>query len=701
MVLPFFAGCRAEPIRNLGCDGPSAVEAGLRAAEGLRDRCAMDEACWESALGEARALRDRFPEELGAHRAYVLSRYRGSRGEYGPAGQAVAEEYRQLLSSRPDDPALLYLQALVTENRPARRELLGRSIASVGGSPWPSYTLALELGRRPEAEAKAEARQYGERFVAACPDRLPEIQRLTAALDDKALFDRYRDRFASAFRPEQGRFAELATLWQQSFQFAKPEEHAAVRDALVTEVATTAAEKRSGDRAWLRALEIGHRFTGDAAGTARVEDLILVQQPCEPQAISIRQRRFLQSQPKPERASATYDTWRREQLATVDALLESCPASGLARFWELNALAELDVVPTSRFIAGGLSLAQARDVHAHPSNPAAVAKRFLEQRVGIEHVAALLERDREEMEFAQARARMFAESAEEVRSFRVEEALRHAGRLALQIELALSEGREAESEQLLVKLAGAAERADGDASDEMQKRMVASTRADYWRLSAELAAARGDSAAALSAYGQAIASASPTEALRKTAASAFARFYGNDREFAGWIASAERARETALAQNAARMPEVAPDFRWPDLAGREWTHADLRGKTVLLNFWATWCGPCVAEMPYLTKLALRFRDDPRILIVGVNVDESPGPVQPFVQKLGCEYPILLGGAAAWTDWRLSAIPRNLVLSPSGEIASSEVAFGPDGDRWVERMAARLLDTAAREAPGKS
>ena len=81
----------------------------------------------------------------------------------------------------------------------------------------------------------------------------------------------------------------------------------------------------------------------------------------------------------------------------------------------------------------------------------------------------------------------------------------------------------------------------------------------------------------------------------------------------------------------------------------------------------------------------------------MSVDESPGPVQPFVEKLGCDYPILLGGAAVWSEWRLGAIPKNLIVDPSGRIVASEVAFSADGERWMETMAARLL-AAAESTP---
>lgn len=684
------------------------MEAGLRAAEGLRDRCFLDEACWESGLAEARALRDRFPEELAAHRAYALSRFRGPRGEYGASGQAVAEEYRRRLERQPDDAGLLYLNALLTENRSERRDLLRQSIARAESFPWPRYALALEHGWNPDVEERAAARAEGARFVAACPDRLGEIQRLAGALDDAALFDRYRVRFIEGFQPIRERFSELATLWHQMFQFAKPDRHPEIRAHVATAVAATAALDRGADRAWLRALEVGYRMTGDSAGSARVEDLVLAAFPCETQAMSIHERRFRMSRPKPKPDDAAFDDWRRAQLAAVDALLDKCPASGLLRMREMSALAELDVLPAERFVAAGLVLAAALDIHAGPSNPAAVARRFLGQKVGLEKVAALLEQDREEMEREQARALQFVLDDEGRERVRREGLLRSAGHLALQSELALRERRTGEAARLLAEAHAAiaeiaAVAGTGPAHDDVQRQILAALRADAWRLSAELAEAKDDSAAALAAYGQAIASAPPSEALRKAAAAAFARFYGNERDFPAWIAGAERAREAALAAAAAQASGAAlasvglPDFRWSDLDGREWTPADLAGKAVLLNFWATWCGPCVAEMPYLTKLAQRFRADPRILVLGVSVDESPGPVQPFVEKLGCDYPILLGGAAVWSEWRLAAIPTNLIVDPSGRIVASEVAFSADGERWMETMVARLL-AAAESTP---
>lgn len=686
-------GCRNEAITGLRCDAPAEVEAGLRYAEGIRDRCAFDEACWEHGLAEARALRDRFPRELGAHRAYIRSLYRGTFGEYAPAGKAVVEEYRQRLAHRPDDSGLLFLNALLTENRVARRSLLRQASARDASSPWPHYQLAIELGNRSGAEVTAEAGAESARFVAACPDRLPEIQRLSSALDDAALFERYRARFVEAFRPDRARFSELATLWQQSFQFAAPERHDGLRAEMTTALAATAALNRNEDRAWLRALEIGYRLTGDSTGAARVEELVLAAFPCEPQAMSIRSRRFRAAQPKPDAGSADLARWRQTQIAVVDDLVAACPASGMVRMWQLTSLMELDDVPAERFVQAGLALAAARDIHAWPSNPAAAAKRFLERRIGLERVPALLEQDRREMELERDRASAFAESDEDRAAVRAEGLLRTAGHLALGCELALSERRAPDAERLLAKVEAALDEVEDDALDDSVRQSAAAARAEYWRLSAGLAESRGDAAGELGAYGQSIATAPPTERIRAAAAAAFLRIYGNDREFPGWLAAAERAREAAGAKADSQSRSMAPEFRWRDLAGRDWTLADLRGKTVLLNFWATWCGPCVAEMPFITKLAARFRDEPRILILGVSVDESPGLVKPFVDKLGCNYPILLADGAVWATWRFSAIPRNLIVGPGGEIVASDIPFDRDGPRWLETMSTRLRAVA--------
>ena|SRR5215212_5760049 len=84
--------------------------------------------------------------------------------------------------------------------------------------------------------------------------------------------------------------------------------------------------------------------------------------------------------------------------------------------------------------------------------------------------------------------------------------------------------------------------------------------------------------------------------------------------------------------------QTAPEFTLRTLDGAEVRLSELRGKVVVINFWATWCGPCREEMPLLEQ-AKQEREADGLVILAVNVQESDGQVRPFVERLGLTYPI--------------------------------------------------------------
>lgn len=116
------------------------------------------------------------------------------------------------------------------------------------------------------------------------------------------------------------------------------------------------------------------------------------------------------------------------------------------------------------------------------------------------------------------------------------------------------------------------------------------------------------------------------------------------------------------------MPGVeAPDFEAQMISGETFKLSEQRGKVVLLNIWATWCGPCVAEMPDIDRLAKDYADD--LVVIGVNSGEPLEAVKAFIEKNGYTYPIALD-----TDYRISgelyptmAIPYTVVINPLGVI----------------------------------
>ena len=114
------------------------------------------------------------------------------------------------------------------------------------------------------------------------------------------------------------------------------------------------------------------------------------------------------------------------------------------------------------------------------------------------------------------------------------------------------------------------------------------------------------------------------------------------------------------------------DFTLTDLNGTQWTLKALRGKVVLVNFWATWCPPCRKEMPDLNVLYQRFKD--RGLVILALSDEEANVVKPFIatqQKV--TYPVLLDPGGKVTDlFQVQGIPKTFIYSRDGKLAAQSI-----------------------------
>jgi peroxiredoxin len=113
---------------------------------------------------------------------------------------------------------------------------------------------------------------------------------------------------------------------------------------------------------------------------------------------------------------------------------------------------------------------------------------------------------------------------------------------------------------------------------------------------------------------------------------------------------------------------IAPPFALETLDGGQVALDDLRGSPVVVNFWATWCGPCRVEMPDLQRLHEALGPH-GLRVIGVNLDEPPETVTPWLDTLSITYTIALDrdGAVAST-YRLRGQPQTVIVSPDGIVA---------------------------------
>lgn len=119
----------------------------------------------------------------------------------------------------------------------------------------------------------------------------------------------------------------------------------------------------------------------------------------------------------------------------------------------------------------------------------------------------------------------------------------------------------------------------------------------------------------------------------------------------------------------------AVDFTLADLAGSPVSLADHRGKTVIVDFWATWCPPCLFQVPELNKLKAAHAEAGDVAILGVSVDvEGAEVVGPWVEEQGVEYTILLGDEQLAREFGAVGFPTLAVVRPDGTIHSLHVGL---------------------------
>jgi thiol-disulfide isomerase/thioredoxin len=152
------------------------------------------------------------------------------------------------------------------------------------------------------------------------------------------------------------------------------------------------------------------------------------------------------------------------------------------------------------------------------------------------------------------------------------------------------------------------------------------------------------------------------------------------------------AEASPVAPNAiAALPKLgaAPAWRLEDLAGKPVTSDQFKGKVVVVDFWATWCPPCRAEIPGYTELQRKYGKD-GLVIVGVSLDQAgPDVVKSFAEKYGINYPLVMGDEAVVAAFGgVEGIPTTFLIDRSGQVRDRKV--GAEETAEYERKIAAVL-----------
>ena len=111
---------------------------------------------------------------------------------------------------------------------------------------------------------------------------------------------------------------------------------------------------------------------------------------------------------------------------------------------------------------------------------------------------------------------------------------------------------------------------------------------------------------------------------------------------------------------------TTPALEWTDLSGVQWHRERLKGKVVVINFWATWCAPCLEELPALQTYA-DLTHGSEVVVLTVNVKDPLSRIQAFVARHGYTLPVVSDRQGTWAkQWGVKVFPTTVLVSPQGQ-----------------------------------
>lgn len=615
-------------------------------------------------------LIEKYPREVEPYRRLIQATKQDETDQY----PALVDRFRKQAGQHPDDPLALYVAGLALSGRSTDLsiQMLEQARSQAKDFAWPALALAnIYAPGTKRADKKKSAEEIAV-FFDACPASTDEDaqHRLRAGANElQARVARsVRARLAAETDPK--RLKDYATLWGLEFRTYQPQEHAALRKQLAADLTRLESLNPKPDAAWLVFLKDGYKQAGAPSEiVAAREDGVIQGFPRSDAAYQIVRERWEKDHKEPEN-QADAAAW-----AQYHSQYEAALKSWVARFTDAPELQHKE-----RFYT----------VTEDPGLPAEEGLRAVD-----DYLAYIRAYERPSINSLELAARILADHNWQPR--RVFDLLRDSDPLIDQWHARmLTDNLAAETEEMwdqnevMLRQAAAGEvllaarRAEQPAEAQRFKPFVERdlpartweiNQSRYWLNRGRLALLEGSKADALTYYQKALHARKKApnafegrvlDDLMDEARALWTQMGGTETAWIVW-SKPPAAKIQELAESGWKKPaKPMPAFELADLSGKTWRLKNLEGRAVLINVWATWCGPCQRELPHLEKLYEQIKDRADLQILTLTIDEDLGVVAPFMREKGYTFPVLPAYSFVAGLLDLVAIPQNWIVDTKGE-----------------------------------
>jgi thiol-disulfide isomerase/thioredoxin len=631
----------------------------------------------------------KYPGDFHVQRRYQIHRQSG----FFVDRDALVAEYREQMQKDPNDPkaAYLYARLMIGRNTKEAIAILQKLGQQSPDFPWTHIQLA-EIYTYANFRNPGQSNERLKQWIVKCPSAIHGIALITRSEDKEmmtAAAQRVRARLEASKDIDDLSYWD--DLWALEFKLKPVPEHGELRKKIAEDLKRI-RENNPTSKQQLETLAEGYKQVADKTGQRWSEDELIRLLPKSETARRLITSRYYEEHPypKPEEPEAKKQAHQQALVQATSEWLKQWPNDDNMWSTRVRSLAALEGVSNTDVEAAYNEYVKAREVggswYSMPPLEMSVARFYLKRGFRLESVPAVILKGLTEVEEIE---KSRGESDLYTRGDDVQSNLKFVRMDAWPL-LAETYARLKQTDKAREVLAQLAEiTKQKEQKNDAQRRSFAHGQFVYWQTAGKVAEAEERKLDALTAYQTALAfrvGKPLKDELGETTQRLWKELGGTDQGWQAYLARTESPKSkfgTAEVSTWDTKKTDMPAFELTDLDGRKWSLADLKGKVALINLWATWCGPCRLELPYVQKLREQMKDKKDVLILTLNIDDEVGMVDPFMKQNKYTFPVLLGQAYAEKQG-VNSIPRNWIVSSEGKIMFEGIGFGNNGEEWMKK-----------------